>query len=86
MTQQEMLLKLQQYSFALWDTHLFLDTHPYDTQALAYYRKLEEEYEQLRAEYMSMYPLLSPTAENSQYWRWIAGPWPWHLYDYNSEG
>ena len=39
------LLELQQLSFSLVDLNLYLDTHPHDTEALAYYNKARAERE-----------------------------------------
>ena len=41
--QHHLLMYIDQISFALDDTVLFLDTHPCDTEALAYYQELKEE-------------------------------------------
>lgn len=41
--QHQLLMYIDQISFALDDTVLFLDTHPCDTEALAYYQELKEE-------------------------------------------
>ena len=39
--QHQLLMYIDQISFALDDTVLFLDTHPCDTEALAYYQELK---------------------------------------------
>ena len=45
MNDREMLLrKLSGAQFALWETHLFLDTHPYDANALTAKKKYEKKY------------------------------------------
>ena len=41
--QHQLLMYIDQISFASDDTVLFLDTHPCDTEALAYYQELKEE-------------------------------------------
>ena len=42
MTKREMLLrKLSTAQFALWELHLYLNTHPTDLEALALHEKYE---------------------------------------------
>ena len=67
-------------SFAVNDVTLFLDTHPTDQDALAYFH----EYSKLRNEAMQEYakyygPLTIDTTMESctDRWNWINEPWPW---------
>ena len=41
MNKTELLKKLSAAEFALWDLHLYLDTHPCDTKALEIATKFE---------------------------------------------
>ena len=55
MNEKEMLLRrLSALDFAIWELHIFLNTHPNNTQALEQYNDfndkrmvLQEEYEQI---------------------------------------
>jgi spore coat protein JB len=78
MNEQERLLRrIRSHQFAMWELHIFLDTHPNDCKAaqkLEGYRKLTAE---LTAQYESAYGPLNETPQNTSRWAWVAGPWPW---------
>ena len=76
-SRQQMLKWVDMLSFAVQEANLYLDTHPSDQAALAYF----QEYNQLRCQalndYAALYgPLLIANAE-ADTWNWIQGPWPW---------
>ena len=79
MNEREMLLKrVQVCDFALNDAALFLDTHPDDQAALAYYKK----YLALRGEAVEAFtgkfgPLTKGDYDGGARWQWVDGPWPW---------
>ena len=70
---------IEQSSFAVDDVLLFLDTHPCDQTALAYYQTVDR----MRSEAMDAYqqgvgPLMSDRVSTANgYWTWVQGPWPW---------
>lgn len=80
---KELMDKINQYSFAMNEANLFLDTHPFDTDALAYFQK----YRQLRVdavkEYANYYaPLAIDYAVCDKIpWSWANEPWPWEGVD-----
>ena len=72
------MLRLQELSFALKETELFLDGHPGNRRALAYYAEQKAEYDLLKSEYEATYAPITPNAtENDTAWRWVRSPWPW---------
>ena len=72
------MLRLQELSFALKETQLFLDGHPANRKALAYYAETQAEYDLLKEEYERTYaPITAGAAENDTAWRWVRTPWPW---------
>lgn len=78
--EKEVLLEQwQQYSFALIDLDLYLDTHPNDTKALSLYNKYLEIEKKTKEKYEGMYGPLSLessyAAKNN--WNWKNSPWPW---------
>ena len=74
----ELLYKIQMYSFAIKDLILYLDTHPTDQSTLNEYLKLVNKKETLIKEYESMYgPLCSNNVTSDDKWTWINNPWPW---------
>ena len=75
MSDQEMLLrKINAIDFALWELHIFLDTHPCDQMALAKHSDLSQKRIILAERYEEQY---GPLEENSERWTWVDSPWPW---------
>ncbi len=77
---KDLLQKINEASFAVDEVKLFLDTHPYDEEAMEYFQK----YSRIRNEAMKLYaehyePLNIDTAVYScdNRWNWIDEPWPW---------
>ena len=76
MTQKESLMKqLSAAQFAMWELHLYLDTHPDDVHALALHNKYKQKYCMLKDEFESKYYKL--TAMDAQGVQWLRDPWPW---------
>lgn len=83
MTNKEaMMKKVMLCSFMLVDAQLFLDTHPTDKQALSFYKKHKEKYENAKAEYEKAYgPITVDSADSDTVWEWSTTPWPWERMD-----
>ncbi len=71
---------INEVSFAVDDIKLYLDTHPYDEEAMECF----EEYSHLRNEALKEYakhfgPLTMDSAvySDAEKWTWISNPWPW---------
>ncbi len=80
--QVQMLLQIQQLSFVATDLNLYLDTHPYDQQALAMFNQVHNDLMQAVNNYEQIYgPMLnfgySPNVQKC--WEWISSPWPWEI-------
>lgn len=76
----ELLNHINAVSFAVDEVKLYLDTHPQDPDALAYFEKYSRMRNQAMKEYaMNFGPLTidTATASCSEYWKWINEPWPW---------
>lgn len=70
--------KLQMYGFAMYDTALFLDTHPNDNSALEYYNRVRNAYLDSVMQYEEKYgPLTLDGVDTSDEWKWLSAPWPW---------
>lgn len=83
---QQMLKEIQEVSFAVVDITLYLDTHPTDAAALAYFRSMRDKRLQLLEEYAEKYgPLLVDSVQNNTYWDWIDKPFPWEREAYYVE-
>jgi len=81
MTERERLLRqVQNHAFALYETGLYLDGHPKNAKAVAYFDKQRAMWQQAVEEYeRSFGPLtqMSAAATEGGSWNWITGPWPW---------
>ncbi len=68
--------------FAMWEMHLYLDTHPEDISALRLYSKYEDKYKMLKREYEAKYGTLYGNTGTPGV-NWLKNPWPW---DYEGGG
>ena len=76
LNRSEIILKIQELSFACVDLNLYLDTHPDDEKALCLHRKYARILKDLRNKYQKVYgPLTIEYPCNK--WRWLEEPWPW---------
>ena len=71
-----LLQKINETSFLLDDLRLYLDTHPSDSQALAFYRAHEEERLRLEKEWAQLANDTSTDTPNDC-WDYVRTPWPW---------
>jgi spore coat protein JB len=77
---QQLMLDIQIVSFLTEDSQLFLDTHPTDIEALAYYNYYNELLGSLTSEYEENFgPLTDSGVNTSNGWTWIDAPWPWEM-------
>ncbi len=74
----KLMKKIYQYDFALYETILYLDTHPTNKKALNYYSKVRDEVAKLKNEYNTKYgPITASDNNDPNDWHWIDKPWPW---------
>ena len=74
---EEMLLhEVMKYQFAVVDTALYLDTHPYDQEALSRHYMYSTRLKQLKAEYEKYHGPLTLYKPQREYWKYKNGPWP----------
>ncbi len=74
----ELMDIINKSSFAMDDTRLYLDTHPYDNEARNYFNKMQ----QVRCNAIKTYeanfgPLTWYSPDMSNVRDWNKGPWPW---------
>lgn len=72
---KQLLLRLSSVQFAVWELHLYLDTHPSDLTALAKHAEYQKKAAILREEYESEFGPLSPAVGEGV--EWLKNPWPW---------
>ncbi|MBQ7638611.1 MAG: spore coat protein CotJB [Clostridia bacterium] len=78
MNKREKLLKsVSQVQFALWELHLYLNTHPADMEAAALHSQYEQKLKKLCDEYEDKYGPLTPAAGEGA--EWLKNPWPWDI-------
>jgi spore coat protein JB len=78
MNRDELLRQLTALDFVAVDLNLYLDTHPYDAQAINTLNQVVTSANQLRSEYERLYgPLYSFRSTSSCPWQWYVDPWPW---------
>ncbi len=74
----QLLNRLQAADFVLHETVLYLDGHPTDKRALAFFEKAKASYEALKAEYEKQFgPQTAFASGAGSPWEWVQGAWPW---------
>ena len=80
-TREKSMKELQEVGLRIYDLHLFLDTHPESVEALCEYKEMTKKYKLMQEYYEKLYGPLTPMCDNdTEYWTWIKGPWPWQNY------
>ena len=80
MNRRQLMEHINQVSFAVDDVKLYLDTHPCDQEALAYFHEMSRQRNRALKEYAACYgPLTIDSMDEScgDRWNWINEPWPW---------
>ncbi len=75
LSRSALLRKLNAAQFAVFEMHLYLDTHPDDLRAFSLHRKYMEQYCDCLAEYEERYGGL--TIGSASGVEWVKNPWPW---------
>lgn len=80
MEREQLFMIIEETSFALDETKLYLDTHPTDCEALDYYEKLKKIRNQAWRDYTNLFgPLSAYDVNVNNRWAWVTQPWPWEL-------
>lgn len=79
MTDKEKMMRtVYANGFAADEARLFLDTHPEDPDAIAYFEKKVELYNRAVDQYQQKYGVIRPeNGVNEGRWAWGLEPWPW---------
>lgn len=76
--QCELLDLIRVLGFNLYDSVLFLDTHPCNQKALQNYKKYQALLEKAMKEYEAYFgPLTINNVNAEKTWTWGEEPWPW---------
>lgn len=76
----QLMSQINQLSFAVNEMTLYLDSHPEDEQAMAFFAEKSAMRNEALAAYARNYgPLTIDTANDtaSRSWEWVNQPWPW---------
>ncbi len=77
-SREQLMCIITEASFALDDVKLFLDTHPYDKEAMEYYQNYRLIRKEAMNEYRDCYgPISAYDVAEADMWTWINDPWPW---------
>ena len=74
-TKNSLRHRLMSVRFAMWELHLYLDTHCSDMQAAELLNKYTEKYRELLKEYECKYGPIS--AMDGYGAMWLKSPFPW---------
>ena len=73
-----MLNDIRIVDFVLVDLSLYLDTHPFDQEAMEYFNHYVRIKNKMSRDFsMRFFPLTKDLAESNKEWRWGAAPLPW---------
>lgn len=75
MKRDKLLRRLSAVQFAMWEMHVYLDTHADDAQARKMYDDYKKRFEALQEEYEKEFGPLTLNGKNSD--EWLQDPWPW---------
>ena len=83
MNKAQLLNYLNHVSFSMYDTVLFLDTHPTDQEAIAYFNEMKQARKNALKIYQRKFaPLLLDGVEADCEWTWGMEPLPWENCEY----
>lgn len=78
--QRRLMQQIYEAGFAIDEVVLYLDTHPCDEEALAYYEAYRKLYAKLVKEYTTHFgPLKAEEVSVCNQWTWVKTPWPWEM-------
>lgn len=75
MTREQLLLRVSQAQFAMWEVRMYMDTHLDNAEARKLYEKYFEQFKMLKKEFEEKYGPLTLGENNSD--EWLKDPWPW---------
>ena len=77
---EDMLMQIQEYSFALIDIGLLLDTNPDNKDALKLFNEYLRKKKELVNKFEEKYgPLTFDSDNQKNNWLWDNSPWPWEV-------
>ena len=77
MNQEMLFRRINAIQFAMWELHIFLDTHPCCEAAIKKYNALNDQRIVLMEQYEERFGPLNPETDAETRWELAKGPWPW---------
>ena len=77
--QAELLLNVDQLSFAAHELNLYLDVYPDDTNMIALFNRYQSMADEAIKRYESKYGPLSVNTPSNNTFSWEAYSWPWEM-------
>ena len=77
MTENELLKRIQELSFAKLETQLYLDVYPENSAAQRHFHELCDKLDSLVDQYQGEHGPLLPDGSRTDRWSWVDTPWPW---------
>lgn len=76
---KRLLMDINVLDFTLTELREYLDTHPYDVEAMQYFQRYSGMLHRVRKEYTAKYgPIVqNMPGTNMQEWKWATEPMPW---------
>ncbi len=75
---KQLMHEINVASFTVDEAVLFLDTHPDDSKAMAYYQEWSEKRRDLVRTYEKQFgPLTNDSVADTDKFSWLDEPWPW---------
>lgn len=75
MNKNSLMCQLSAAKFAMWELHLYLDTHPNDCDMIELWKEYANKANRLMREYERMNGPLTPESGFGE--NWTKSPWPW---------
>ena len=77
MDRNEMMHQIMALEFTTIDLGQYLDTHPFDDNAIEYFMDYKKELMKLKEEYEEKFGPLTAGSRTTERWQWLDKPWPW---------
>lgn len=77
----DLLYKVQMYTFILKDLGLYLDVHPNDKEVFKVFIDIKRRLKTVKEKYDSLYGPLCLEATSDDKYDYINNPWPWKVED-----
>lgn len=74
-TKSNLKNRIMAIRFALWDLHLYLDTHSGDCTAMELMEKYKKQLQCIMDKYLCQYGPLNVGDDNAE--KWLCSPFPW---------